>query len=342
MCAAFLSLLLLQKARLCAEHLVAFVRHCRNMVAAAERLEVMKAWAARAFSTLPASRVAAALAISLILAYRGLRKKSLDRRGAIAAFIVGFVSFSCLVRSGTLLIMFYLSGSQLTRIGAAIKEKRDADYRPGGQRSAGQVLACSFLATALSACYFFLRNVDRPVQPAYDLLGARLLCGILGHYACCAADTWASEVGVFAATASPRLITQPWRKVPHGTNGGVTLVGTLAAILGGGFMGAVFVLNGYFLHGNVLHERQLRLIFGGALAGLIGTTIDSILGATLQTTYVHTKSGKVTSETPEEDARGDYKLVCGADVLSNQDVNTVSVILTTVVSARLIPLLMML
>ena len=63
------------------------------------------------------------------------------------------------------------------------------------------------------------------------------------------------------------------------TNGGVTLVGTLAAIAGGAFMGATFVLNGYFIHGSVLHEKQLRLILGGALAGLLGTTLDSVLGA---------------------------------------------------------------
>ena len=60
----------------------------------------------------------------------------------------------------------------------------------------------------------------------------------------------------------------------------------------------------------------------------------------MQATYVHVKSGKVTCEEPKGESKDEYKLIVGANVLSNQDVNTVSVIATTIASARLIPLLM--
>ncbi len=49
-----------------------------------------------------------ALAIASIMAYRGLKRKSLTRSGAIAAFLVGFLSLSCGPRGGAMLLLFYL------------------------------------------------------------------------------------------------------------------------------------------------------------------------------------------------------------------------------------------
>jgi uncharacterized membrane protein len=48
-----------------------------------------------------------ALAISSLMAYRGLKRKSLTRNGAFTAFLVGFLSLSCGPR-GSLLLLFYL------------------------------------------------------------------------------------------------------------------------------------------------------------------------------------------------------------------------------------------
>ena len=70
-----------------------------------------------------------------------------------------------------------------------------------------------------------------------------------------------------------------------GTNGGVTFVGTLASIIGGlciGFAYYVTVLltcNEYYLAESP--PQWLLIPVGGAL-GLLGSTLDSLLGATLQ------------------------------------------------------------
>ena len=83
-----------------------------------------------------------------------------------------------------------------------------------------------------------------------------------------AADTLASELGeVFGGT--PRLITT-WRPVLPGTDGGITLSGTLA-----GFAGAAVVAT----TGAAVLRLGLR---GGAIAltaGVFGLVIDSLLGA---------------------------------------------------------------
>ncbi len=62
------------------------------------------------------------------------------------------------------------------------------------------------------------------------------IAGIHRHMACCLGDTFASEIGILSKS-TPRLVTT-WRKVPPGTNGGMTLLGTLASACGGALIGA--------------------------------------------------------------------------------------------------------
>lgn len=89
-----------------------------------------------------------------------------------------------------------------------------------------------------------------------------------GALATANADTWATEIGGRSPT-EPRLITT-WRRVPAGTDGGMTLVGTL-----GGFAGAAFIAGVSYLVGN-------RAFMTLTAAGGFGMLLDSLLGATLQ------------------------------------------------------------
>src|SRR6267154_108614 len=61
------------------------------------------------------------------------------------------------------------------------------------------------------------------------------------HFACCLGDTLASELGILSSR-SPILITT-LRTVPHGTNGGVSLGGTLASLFGGLSMGVTMFVS---------------------------------------------------------------------------------------------------
>ena len=89
-----------------------------------------------------------------------------------------------------------------------------------------------------------------------------------GALAAANADTWATEIGRFSP-ASPRLITNGAR-VPAGTDGGMTLLGTTAGIAGAGLIAALSYVFG---------QRGALAI---AVAGVVGMLVDSLLGATVQ------------------------------------------------------------
>lgn len=97
------------------------------------------------------------LFIATLLASHGLRKKSLSPRGAIAAFTVGTLTLSPRVHTfGIALLVFYLTGSRATRVGAQIKATLEEGHASshddgtekgaGGYRGARQVLCNSATA----------------------------------------------------------------------------------------------------------------------------------------------------------------------------------------------------
>ena len=95
--------------------------------------------------------------------------------------------------------------------------------------------------------------------------------GFIGSIATATADTLASEVGV---TVQPRLITT-FKKVPPGTDGGISIVGTAAGIIGAGIIGVAAYLLGIFPDPFVTLKISI-------IAGTVGCFVDSILGAVLE------------------------------------------------------------
>lgn len=63
-----------------------------------------------------------------------------------------------------------------------------------------------------------------------------LACALIAYHSTNLADTLASELGILAKGVGPILITSG-KRVPKGTNGGVTLLGTGCSVLGGCIIG---------------------------------------------------------------------------------------------------------
>ncbi|CAG8752129.1 17901_t:CDS:2, partial [Cetraspora pellucida] len=248
------------------------------------------------------------IALSLVLALHGLRKKSLTKSGALCALLVGIITLSNNCYTFTVvLFVFYFTGSGLTKYKAERKKQLEEDYQDGGQRTAMQVVCNAFTGTII--CIIHQHYYGGQLKCLLDDRGSRLLFWMyIGHYSTCNGDTWASELGILNK-GWPFLITT-FKKVPPGTNGGVSPLGLFASVLGGLIIGISAMISIYFADG--CNRLYIQLIPVASIAGLIGSIIDSILGATVQVSMYSEKYRKVTYSMTEE-----TKLVSGYDLLDN-------------------------
>lgn len=145
-----------------------------------------------------------------------------------------------------------------------------------------------------------------------------------GSFACCNGDTWASELGSVLAKSDPFLITTG-KRVPRGTNGGVTCIGLVVSFLGGLVVGLSYYLTIIYTVDSVVLSTspvQWPIIFAGAFAGLFGSMIDSLIGATLQ------YSGKDENGHIVERPGKNIRYISGYRIFDNHSVNLISSIAT--------------
>lgn len=116
------------------------------------------------------------------------------------------------------------------------------------------------------------------------LIKIKILFFIAGVFACCNGDTWASELGTVFSNSDPYLVTT-FEKVPKGTNGGISVMGTLFSTVGGLAIGISQYCTIYYFSEKTSWANappQWPIILFGAFGGFLGSLIDSLMGATLQ------------------------------------------------------------
>eukprot|EP01132_Coremiostelium_polycephalum_P008396 gene8396-10312_t len=223
-------------------------------------------------------RLPLSIIISTIFAIHGYRKGSLSLSGAISAWIVGVISCSSNWMFGITLLSFYLSSSKLTKYKSSIKKQLEDNHKEGGNRNYIQVFSNSLTATIISAIFIFISPSSSSttfIDFNYNYYTSFLICSLIGHYGCCNGDTWASELGILSKD-NPILITT-MKRVPKGTNGGISSLGMMASIAGGTFIGLVYyLLNPLFnrsIDPSLIHSNQIYIILLGTFAGTIGSLV---------------------------------------------------------------------
>ncbi|KAK7388760.1 hypothetical protein VNO78_23587 [Psophocarpus tetragonolobus] len=265
--------------------------------------------------------------IAFLIAFRAYRKKSLSTSGAVAGFFVMALHFFVGYRFGVMLLAFFYSSSTLTKVGEDTKRVLDPEFKEGGQRNWIQVLANSGIASILViAIWVLTEGQDKCLNSKDSPLITVLIGGVIGHYSCCNGDTWSSELGILS-DEKPRLITT-FKFVRKGTNGAVTKRGLLAAAAAGSVIGVSFVLIGLSAtpcegEGSTV-LKQLLVIPIATLAGLCGSVIDSLLGATLQFSGLCSIRRKIVGKPGPT-----VKKISGLNILDNNAVNFVSILLTS-------------
>ena len=202
--------------------------------------------------------VVIAVIVAFAFGYFAFRFRTADLSGLFSAALVGIILIVFAEASWFLIMLvFFILGSVATRYKYSYKKKLGIEQGQGGARGYKNVFANGIAASAAAVLYGVF------VRPEFIVL-------YVGCVATAAADTLASEIGVTGGT--PYMITT-LRKVPIGTNGGVTLTGELVSVCGG------FAISLAALFLNVITPEMVAVC---TIAGFIGTNIDSLIGATLE------------------------------------------------------------
>ncbi|MNJ26694.1 DUF92 domain-containing protein [Paenibacillus bouchesdurhonensis] len=236
-------------------------------------------------------------------------KRSLSLSGMIAAAVMGTVYFG----AGNLfwfgiLLLFFVSSSVFSKLKADQKRETEKSYAKSGKRDAAQVMANGGLGMA--AC---VGNALWP-NPGWALF-------FVGVMASVTADTWATEWGSLSRKP-PRSIVNG-KPLSPGTSGGVSLLGSTAALAGAAIIGGAGWL--LIIWSGLTSYIYLPLFYWmmiGSLSGFAGAMLDSYLGATLQSMYRCLVCGRSVEVTRHCDAN--TVPLRGLKWLNNDMVNMIS------------------
>jgi uncharacterized protein (TIGR00297 family) len=237
----------------------------------------------------------------LILAYylHSITFWALQTAALLGVFLFifgGWISFAALV-------LFFLLGSTVSRIGKNKKSDAIALHERRGARSIVQVVANGLPPLIFAAFYYFTE--------IKSCLLAVIVC-----FAATTADTFSSEIGMLSKKVPFSILTL--KPIQRGISGGFTLLGLFAGILGALIVSVLAI--------PIFGIKGMGVII---VAGLVSSVVDSVLGAAFQAKYqVLSENGEhLLTERKSLDGNNPLKLARGIRWVNNDMVNFVSVLI---------------
>jgi len=267
-------------------------------------------------------RWVSATVVPVIAVSWGHQKRSLSTFGALLAVVGGFVLSLAHYSFFLSLLAFLVSSSRASKY-----KKAGAK---GDQRSLLQVFCTGGTATWLAVLYLLdVGSADLPVDFRLNYRSSWLGMGVLGAFSCCTGDAFASALGSRLANDGDVFLITTFEKVPKGTNGGVSFIGLASSLIGGLVIGVAYFM-GILMSVSQVAPCQLLVILVGGLGGLLGSLLDSLIGATLQFSGKDVKTGEIV-----EVAREGVVPISGKMVLDNNSVDLISSILTALILPKM-------
>ena len=203
-----------------------------------------------------------ALVVNGVLISVAQRFPVLTRAGWCHAGLLGTVLWGSLGWRGWLAVVAYLVlGSLVTKLGFARKLDLGLAEARGGRRGPENVWGSAFTGLVLAMLIAAGLGSER-----------LLLIGFAASFAAKLADTFGSEIG--KRWGRNTLLITTLRPVPAGTEGAVSVEGTLASAAGSLLMTLVMALLG------LLSSASAVVLV--SVVGLLSTLLESLLGATGQ------------------------------------------------------------
>jgi len=242
--------------------------------------------------------VAIALNTILLAIATIVPKKLLTPAGQFHGWLLGVIIWGCLGWQGYAVVMFYfLVGSGVTRIGKAQKEAEGIAEKRSGARGPENVWGSALTATLcalgvlalsilgetgniLGETATILQQTGKMPVPQNLILPVPqdviswLLLGYAASFCTKLSDTSASEIG--KAYGKRTFLITTLKPVPRGTEGAVSLEGTLAGIVASIAIALLAWAVGLI---------DLTGVAFCVIAAFIATNIESVIGATVQSKF---------------------------------------------------------
>jgi uncharacterized protein (TIGR00297 family) len=194
-------------------------------------------------------------------------KKLLTPAGLAHAWVLGVLVWGCLGWQGYLLVMFYfLVGSGVTFVGKDQKEALGIAEARSGARGPSNVWGSALTGTvsALVILLLTIQNVGLEWIPLLQL-------GFVASFCTKLSDTCGTEIG--KAYGQRTFLITTLKPVPRGTEGAVSLEGTVAGVVGS----IAIAIFGWLL--GLISPIGILIC---AIAAFVATTIESLIGATIE------------------------------------------------------------
>lgn len=215
----------------------------------------------------------AAAGVAALISGLCLRKGYLNLSGGIAAWLVGYTTLGVGGAAWFVpLLAFFMAVNWVGKLAQRLAGHRlppnfERIEEKGSRRDFMQVFANAGVALLLTLAYAWAKAYAPAIAPT-------LFWAYLGSLCAASADTFASEVGILSRR--PPILLWTLEPVSPGLSGGVSFLGYGAAAVGALVPVAALALVGS-------PHAFGASTFGVAIAcGWIGSTVDSVVGATLQ------------------------------------------------------------
>lgn len=201
-------------------------------------------------------RTTIALGLAVLFSITAFILNWLTYDGAVSAGIFGTIALGLGTWPVALVaLFFFVSGSLVSKDVAATENSFAIKFRRDGR----QVWANGFWL-CLWVLIWFISKVD-------VFLYAAIACLVAAT-----ADTWATELG--SKSKSNTYLISNFQKVLPGTDGAISLRGSLAALIGATIISALFwIASG---------SSEILIIAMLAIVGTLGCFVDSYLGVKVQ------------------------------------------------------------
>jgi len=200
--------------------------------------------------------------INFFLIFIFRRYPIMTKSGWLSAGILGTLLWGSLGWRGWISVVIYLFlGSLVTKIGFKYKNKLGIAERRGGRRGPENVLGSA--STGLFLALMIKLNLANIIL---------LKVGFAASFAAKLADTFGSEIG--KRFGKNTFLITTFKKVRQGTEGAISLEGTIASLFGALLMSFVMLIVGF-----ITIEKGFLIV---CFSGFAATIFESFIGATYQ------------------------------------------------------------